>query len=316
MKKLFTLSFSIACLASFGQVFWTENFGTGCNQGTVASSYSGTNGAWTIASTGTNDNFANQWFVSATEAGMGVGQCGDGCLTTPVLNNGTLHLGNVAVPQVGLQADQGAAYNTGGICQSFMICVITNRRAESPLINCTNKNNISLTFLYFMNAQSGTDYASLSYSADGGATWNLIQNLTITPFGPCSPQGQWTAFTVVLPPGANNNPNVKIGFTWTNNDDGVGSDPSFAVDDITLSTAPTSVQTIDPSLISVFAVDNIIHVNGTDVKNVVAISDVLGKNISFTRPDQQSLQINVPTGIYFVQLVVEGQKMVKKILIK
>jgi PKD repeat protein len=33
---------------------------------------------------------------------------------------------------------------------------------------------------------------------------------------------------------ADNNPNVKIGFNWTNNDDGIGTDPSFAVDNITL----------------------------------------------------------------------------------
>lgn len=316
MKKLFTLSFSIACIASFGQTFWTENFGTGCNQGTVASSYTGPNGAWTIASTGTNDPYANQWFVSATEAGMGSGQCGDGCINTPVLNNATLHLSNVAVQLVNLPADQGAAYNTGGICQSFSICVITNRRAESPVINCTNQSNITLSFLYMMNGQSGVDYASLSYSGDGGASWNLIQNMSITPFGPCSPQGQWTAFSVTLPPGANNNPNVKIGFTWTNNDDQLGNDPSFAVDDIALSTTPTSVQSIDPSSVSVFAVNNIIRVNGTEGKNVVAVSDVLGKNISFTRPDAQSLQLDVPTGIYFVQIVAGGQKIVKKILIK
>ncbi|PCH92367.1 MAG: hypothetical protein COB85_08235, partial [Bacteroidetes bacterium] len=54
----------------------------------------------------------------------------------------------------------------------------------------------------------------------------------------CSPQGTWTAFSILLPASANNNDSVKIGFNWTNNDDGVGTDPSVAIDDITLSTIP------------------------------------------------------------------------------
>ena len=36
------------------------------------------------------------------------------------------------------------------------------------------------------------------------------------------PQGQWTAFSILLPVSANNNPSVKIGFNWINNDDNIG----------------------------------------------------------------------------------------------
>jgi len=46
-----------------------------------------------------------------------------------------------------------------------------------------------------------------------------------------------------LPASANNNPNVKIGFRWINNDDGDATDPSFAVDDIVLSHADTGDNT-------------------------------------------------------------------------
>ncbi|MCZ2141517.1 MAG: hypothetical protein LC096_09040, partial [Bacteroidia bacterium] len=62
----------------------------------------------------------------------------------------------------------------------------------------------------------------------------------------CGFQGLWTSYTIQLPPSANNNPNVKIGFGWVNNDDGLGTDPSFAVDDITLSTSPAGGLTTDP----------------------------------------------------------------------
>ena len=52
-----------------------------------------------------------------------------------------------------------------------------------------------------------------------------------------SGQGQWAAYTIALPASANNNPTVKIGFRWVNNDDGVGTDPSYAIDSLSLSTA-------------------------------------------------------------------------------
>ena len=40
-----------------------------------------------------------------------------------------------------------------------------------------------------------------------------------------------------------NNPNVRIGFRWVNDGNGSASDPSFAVDDITLSTSiPTPIK--------------------------------------------------------------------------
>ncbi|MFM2190187.1 MAG: hypothetical protein RL491_573, partial [Bacteroidota bacterium] len=42
--------------------------------------------------------------------------------------------------------------------------------------------------------------------------------------------------------------NIKIGFRWVNNDDGIGTDPSFAVDDITLSTASTPTCSITATL--------------------------------------------------------------------
>ncbi|MBK6983341.1 MAG: SprB repeat-containing protein [Bacteroidetes bacterium] len=76
-------------------IFWTENFGVGCNQGALASVYTGTNGAWAVTNTGVNNPSASQWFVSATESGMGAGNCGDGCLGTGTTNK-TLHVANVS----------------------------------------------------------------------------------------------------------------------------------------------------------------------------------------------------------------------------
>lgn len=221
-----------------GGVFWSENFGTGCSQGQLASSYSGVNGAWSITSTGTNSAQSNKWYVSATEAGMGAGVCGNGCLSNASLTNRTLHIGaNDGITST----DPGAAYNAGGFC-GFLFCVTTNWRAESPTINCTGQSGITLSFNYMEYGSGTTDNATLWYF--DGSTWSLLVDLPktlccggVTCTG--SIQGLWTAYSISLPASANNNPNVKIGFNWTNNDDGVGTDPSFAVDDVQLSTTGT-----------------------------------------------------------------------------
>jgi gliding motility-associated-like protein len=212
-------------------IFWTENFGVGCNQGALASVYTGTNGAWAVTNTGVNNPSASQWFVSATESGMGAGNCGDGCLGAGTTNR-TLHVANVSTSPAAFlfcpTGDCGAAYDTGIGANN----VAADKRAESPTINCTGQSNITLNFNYIEGGQTTIDDATLWYF--DGATWTQIDNMPKTIV--CgSGQGQWGTRTIVLPASANNNANVKVGYRWVNNDDGAGSDPSFAVDDITLS---------------------------------------------------------------------------------
>lgn len=54
--------------------------------------------------------------------------------------------------------------------------------------------------------------------------------------GPCngSNQGVWTSYSVQLPASANENSSIQIGFNWTNNDDDDATDPSFAVDNVSI----------------------------------------------------------------------------------
>jgi hypothetical protein len=313
MKKTFTLIFSSAALFAGAQTFWTEDFGSGCSQGNVASSYTGVNGAWTIAATGTNDANANQWFVSAAEAGMGVGNCGDGCINTSTLTNRTLHLGNTAIALVNLPADNGASYVSGGFCQSFSICVITNRRAESPTINCTGRTNILLSFSYMEGGDGTNDDATLWYY--DGATWSLLQNLAKTPLGTCNPQGQWTAYSISLPASANNNPNVKIGFNWVNNDDQVGTDPSFAVDDITLAT-PTAVSEVSANSVSVYSNGTSLIIHADTPYKLVGVSDMLGKSVGFVQNGSSITLNDRLAGIYFVQVEINGVRVTKKVMLQ
>lgn len=191
----------------------------------MANSFVGTNGAWTTTNTGTNGIDPNVWYVSCAENGNVPPACGAGCGS-----DASLHIGSNQT----VVGDAGAAYLAGGLGFWFPE---TNVRAESPTINCTGQTTITLSFGYIEFGQGAIDDGSVWYY--DGSTWALLSNSakTVCCGGPCngSLQGRWTTFTMVLPVSANNNPNVKIGFNWTNNDDNVGTDPSFAIDDITLS---------------------------------------------------------------------------------
>ncbi|MBP9069133.1 MAG: T9SS type A sorting domain-containing protein [Bacteroidia bacterium] len=221
-------------------VFWTENFGTNpvCAN-VLASAYTSTNGAWTTSLTGTNQTFPNIWYVSATEAGMGVGNCGSGCSTNPILINRTLHIST----NVG---DLGAAYLAGAGFNSDI-------RAQSPTINCSGKSGIVLNFNYIMWGVINQDYCQIMYSADNGVTWLNLGIPPQTPTVSCTGQGLWTAHTVALPVSANNNSTVKVGFRWQNIN-ATGADPSVAVDDVVL----TYTAAVAPSLTPTFSLQTTI----------------------------------------------------------
>lgn len=238
MKKLlilFTLFF-ISYTAN-SQVFWTEDFdgtacaaGSGCDPNIVN---------WTISIQGAEGATPNTWFVSDTESGMPAGQCG-----AANQNDQSLHVGNIAGSTGSIlcpNGDCGAAYDDSSPAE------VTNKRVESPVIDCSGQTGITADFNYIENGEGSNDDATFLYF--DGATWSQIDPLAKTPGG-CAPQGQWTAISVALPASADNNPNVKIGFLWVNDGNGVASDPSFAVDDITLSST-----SVTPSIEASFTPD-------------------------------------------------------------
>jgi len=196
MRLIFALSIFV-CNVSNAQfvTFWNENFSYGCNPGTFATDFfSFNNGDWTLTETGPNAETANTWYISATENGNASGQCGTACGS-----DATLHVGAY---NSFVGTDLGASYFEGleGFC----------------------------VYIEGGNAQ---DNATLWYY--DGASWSLLSDLPKTPI--CvNGQGQWTSFSMPLPASSNNNPFVRIGFRWQNNDDGIASDPSFAVDDIAI----------------------------------------------------------------------------------
>lgn len=219
------------------EVVWVEDFENGCTQNCQATTYSGPNGIWSTMSTGTNGACANVWFVSCQENGNPVGTCGSGCGT-----NETLHIGNNAAgctsPNSCLfcpTGDCGAAYDAScppALCGSCCSCQSsqTSVRAVSPIINLTGSAAYTLRFKYMEGGSGANDNALLDYY-DGGI-WTTLVDLPKTPVGSCGGQGTWTSFSIALPASANNNPAVRIGFRWMNNNDGIGADPSVAIDDV------------------------------------------------------------------------------------
>jgi hypothetical protein len=200
--------------------FWTETFSNSCSANCILP-YTGPNGTWTNTDPTANAANCNRWYISGKECGNAAGSCGSTCAGT----DPSLHIG----ANDGFVTDQGASYDAGGLCPSFA-CVTTDHRAESPTIDCSPYSNMVLSFNYIENGSGAVDNATLWYF--DGTTWSQLADMPKSVL--CGGQGTWTNYSIALPVSANNNPSVKIGFRWVNNDDGVGTDPSFAVDDITL----------------------------------------------------------------------------------
>ena len=216
---------------SFAQTtIWTENFNNSCVEGCIASTFSGTNGAWSITPTGSNGDLSNTWFISGAECGMLPGQCGTACGAT----NSSLHIGSNAtlfgIPFI----DPGAAYLAGG---APIGDVTTNKRAESPVINTSGFEDLTISFAYIENGQGATDNAQLWIF--NGVAWALLDDMPKTTCCggvPCTggEQGLWVNYTFNLPATTFDNPNVRVGFFWTNNNDDLGTDPSVAIDNVVI----------------------------------------------------------------------------------
>lgn len=216
--------------------FWTENFNNACTSGCIADGFASINGTWFMTDlTPSNPCGAgeeNEWFVSSAENGNVVGAC-----ASNFGGNATLHIGSIATSPNNSSlcptGDCGAAYDHGGWCDLIGAgpSTITDKQIESPIINCSLQKNITLAMKYIYGGDfSQGDSASLWYN-DGVNGWTWLSNFTTTLA--CS-QGMWTLKTIVLPSVADYNGNFQLAFRWTNNDDAMGNDPSFAVDSITL----------------------------------------------------------------------------------
>jgi hypothetical protein len=175
---------------------------------------------------------ANRWYISGQECGNATGVCGSTCG-----GDFSLHVSSTTV------GDLGAAYDASSLClpgcflcDFLAICsdVTTNKRSQSQNINTIGQTNLTLNFNYIELGQGTTDDCIVEYSINGGVSWLTLINTPKPALGGCAPQGTWTAYSIALPATCENIANLRIAYRWQNNADGVGTDPSFAVDDITI----------------------------------------------------------------------------------
>lgn len=260
MRLLITILGTLLTITSincaWSQVIWTETFSAGsAARGTSAVNYPGSSGGiWTQTTNilgGGEGASANRWYVSGEECGNAAGSCGSVCA------NGDASLHVSAIGGLCGTPDCGAAYDETSAANR------TDKRIESPAINTTGYGGLTLSFNYI--AAQGDDDVTVLYSCNGGASWTALPALGATQCCDCNDaflcsflgiccggittcgggQGYWTNQTYALPVCAENISNLKIAFHWFNNGNGIGTDPSIAIDDISItSTTPLAARLI------------------------------------------------------------------------
>ncbi len=183
---------------------------------------------WTLnVSTGQNGFDANLWVISDAEGGVASGGCG-----AAGNGNKTLHVGCQGTWCVGA----GATYNAGDGGFGIFDATTNKRAFTASNISTLNSQNLSLEFDYIGIGQANDDYGTVVYSTDGGSTWVNLQ--IITPATTCSNgQGLWTHVTIPLPVSCENSSTLRVGFDWKNSNDGVGTDPSLAINNLKITTS-------------------------------------------------------------------------------
>lgn len=213
MKKLLFVGFVIIGVTAIAQQtqIWNDDFDTPAD--------------WDISIlTGQNDSDANVWVISDEEGGVAPTGCG-------VAGNGdpTLHISC----QGGLCLGTGAIYNAGDAGLGFAPSTTNIRAALTNPISTIGETGLELIFDWIGVGQNGTDFAELEYSIDGGTTWNVLW--TQTPGNVCGGgQGEWAEQTIALPVAAENQADLRFAFHWRNDNDGAGTDPSFAANNLRL----------------------------------------------------------------------------------
>jgi hypothetical protein len=210
MKNYLLLIFFIQQLSFFAQnIIWQDDFENPA--------------AWTLnAASGANGIDANIWVISDAEGGVAAGNCG-------VAGNGnkTLHVGCQGAWCVG----SGATYNAGDGGFGIIDATTNKRVYNSTNINTLNMGTLNLSFDYIGIGQPGADFGNVVYSVDGGSNWSILQGIN-SGTTCASGQGLWSSIVALLPAGCSNIATLRIGFEWHNDNDGAGSDPSLAINNL------------------------------------------------------------------------------------
>jgi hypothetical protein len=308
MKKVYSpvLVLFLAFYCSHAQtIFWQEDFGNGCNQGMHANGVATTptNNAWSVASLTTapgNGTESNEWFISATDAGFPAGICGSGCIANATFTNRTLHIGPaLTAPELDAEARYALTANSN-----------TNKIVSSSPIDCSMWSHMVLSFNYFAGG-SGSNYAELQYY--DGSNWTMLIPLANTVWT-CTPKAMWTAQSISLPPSANGNANVKIGFRWQNNSGGGADSASIAIDDIVITGVNnTGIKELNWSPVSIKVFPNpansVLNIEGRGGAEEIEITAITGEVMLSEKMQNEKNSLDIASlrsGIYFVKIKNSG----------
>ncbi len=189
-------------------VVWSDNFDT--PSGGANNNNAGV--GWTLNSEGST---SNRWFIVAPPSNLG-------CTSTG--------------RQLHISCDDficGLIFG-GPNTPVYNAAASNNRSAVSPNINTVGQTNLTLSFEFVCNGETGEDYGLLAFSANGGSTWTEFPE-RYEDVASCSTK------TITVPAQYLNIPNFKIRFRWLESAVS-GFDPPFSIDNIRL-TSPISTCT-------------------------------------------------------------------------
>jgi PKD repeat protein len=229
MKYTYLIIFSVLVMSNVKasrNIFWSEKF----DQSFANCLPNSSPFSWTVTNVGSQGTDANDWYIFYP-ANNQPNSC---CTLNPDTTQGALFIGygNSTCDS----AEFGPVYKTG--CDN-----ITNKRVSSPTIDCSGRTNITLDLDIVSRSIFVTDFSCILISYDGGSNWDTLESHVYTGFCISSTlHSFWNHRTFLLSSSADNNANVKIGFTWKNDDDCKGTTVSVAIDNIQLSVECTNVR--------------------------------------------------------------------------
>ncbi|MEZ4721195.1 MAG: PKD domain-containing protein [Flavobacteriales bacterium] len=219
LKVIFLGLFCLLFQPSFAQVF-SEYFGTSSTCSDIDTlRYSPNNqppgSTYKLYMTGSNSqDTTNRWFVSSRESGQPVGACATSCTG---LNN-TLHVSTNSGT-----IDPNSTYHPDSAANVF---------AYLPIFDPSSTNGDLRVEFDYLEGGNATDNGSFVINI--GLTNFHLPPITYDPpktVTSLCPGGEWKHAVYYLPGGSFNTlAQVFFGFRWVNDNNGIGSAPSFAID--------------------------------------------------------------------------------------
>lgn len=287
-KTTFLLITLLISSSNFAQDLFSDNFEAGINN-------------WTVTSTGTNG-----WVVNSSYTGFSTFIPDTPQQPAAITNSPEseyLHIMNSSV------------------CSQFSACNANFDASNSSIAYAELTNSIStvgylnteISFYYLCAGAAGNSFGELEYSTDNGGTWTS----TGTEY---SATATWTLETVSMP-AWNDVSQLKFRFKWENNSQ--GSDPAFAIDDLSISAEQdvTGISEIHANSFKVFPnpSNDVINISANEKSEIskITIVSLDGKSVLGTYQSQNQIDIqHLDAGVYLLKILSNGAVTTMRIVKK